>query len=236
MPSRKQLDFSSPLFHGCQEERKKSTQRKTEEIQKELSRITRRETRKMKVPKITKLATGHGHYEPANPTLVKNFTAGSDTCQIAAMFTTMGGAVVTAIPAATAFLTVAGPPIILGTALMFLAAGTGFKKAAVSDDTEKWVEDKRESLVDEIEDREVDVKYITKQNIRRTSEREGWEIYKVFHDTIKIFQSSEYGPWTIICDEPLDIFETEAPEEEFPVFDLPQEELPEKVGSKEKMC
>ena len=204
IPSRKNLNLSTPLFAGELERRPYPPETKSEIIEKQ-TRETRIETRTIKVPKKKKLANG-GHEEEAYPTLVSSLNVGSGACQGAAA----GCASAAAIPGLAAGMSLAAPPVMLGSAAAFLITGLCMRNTAMSHKRDKkWVEDIVEEIVYEAENKEVAVQYIVTQRIRRTYEREVQEVWKVLAGEIKVFKGYEYGPWMEAGDERLDFFETE---------------------------
>ena len=198
IPSRKKLNLSTPLFAG-ELERKPCPPERKDEIIEEPIHETRRKMMTIRVPKKKTLADG-GHYEQANPTLVKGLTVGSETCQGAAV----GCAGAAALPEVAAALSLAAPPVLLATSVVLLGAGLFMRNTAQDRrQDKKWVKDTREEIAYEAEDTEVTVQFIGTQTIRRTFEREVQEVWKILAGNIKVFKGYEYGPWKEIGDERL---------------------------------
>ena len=196
-PSRRALDFSSSLFAGdcvrtpCSPETKcaaASHQRHE----------TRRERRTIRVPVLVTLADS-GHYEEANPSVAKAFNWGSGACSGIGM-----QAAITAVAASASAAAFVGP-------VLWVCAGIACQYASIKAGEDVWVSDTRQGIAYLDEEKEVDVRYVVTQKLRRTFVREVQEVWKILAGEIKIFEGYEYGPWKEAGDERLDRFETELP-------------------------
>ena len=223
-PSRKKLDFSSPLFDGFEVRRPSSPEKITEKDEKK-TRVTRRKTRSIIF--ITKKAVVD------NSTLVQGMAAASVACNVGAVgyaagataYTAGATAAISEIPAILSFAAPAAPAVSLGPVGFLLALGIGLGGAVLalsqpkkeakdtkeSKDTKDAKDIEEEEIVYVAKNEEIDVEYIVTREIRKTYKRKVHEVWKVLAGKIEIFIRREYSPWEKSCDELLRCFEAEVP-------------------------
>ena len=195
IPSRRTLNFSSPLFAGEYVKTPCPPETKGVAVSDE-RRETRREKRTTKVPVRVTLADG-GHYEETHHSMAKAFNWGSGACSGIGMQAAITAAAASASPAA--FIA----PV------LWACAGIACRFASMKASEDVWVSDLRQEIAYLDEEKEVDVRYIVTQKLRRTFERDVQEVWKILAGEIKIFKGYEYGAWKEVGDERLDRFETE---------------------------